>query len=88
MYAPKVRPYKPIGEWNQILLIVNGNHVTQMLNGKITVEYEKYSKEWEQLKKSGRWAKYPDYGKLDKGYIVLQSHGTNVSYRNIKIKEL
>lgn len=88
MYAPKAKPYKPIGEWNQILLIVKDNSVTQMLNGKIIVEYEKYSEEWSQLKKSGKFAKYPDYGKFDKGYIVLQNHGTNVFYRNIKIKEL
>lgn len=88
MYAPKNEPFKPIGEWNQLLLIVKDNKVTQMLNGETTVEYEKYSEEWKQRKESGKWDKYPDYGKFDEGYVVLQNHGTNVLYRNIKLKEL
>ena len=54
MYPPKVKPYKPIGEWNQVLLIVNHNKVTQLLNGKVVVEYEKYSDEWKQLRSSGK----------------------------------
>ena len=45
MYPPATKTYKPVGEWNHILLIVNGNHVTHMLNDKVVVEYEKYSDE-------------------------------------------
>lgn len=88
MYAPKTKPFKPVGEWNQILLVVNGNHVTQILNGEVVVEYEKYSDEWKKLRESGKWANFPDYGKFDEGHISLQNHGTKVWYRNIKIKEI
>lgn len=88
MYPPKVRPYKAVGEWNQVMLIVNGNHVTQILNGNIVVVYEKYSEEWTKLRNSGKWANFPDYGKFDEGHISLQNHGTNVLYRNLKIKVL
>jgi hypothetical protein len=87
MYAPKIKSTKPFGEWNRILLVVNGNHVTQILNGNIVVEYEKYSDEWNKLRNSGKWTEYPDYGKYDIGHISLQNHGTRVWYRNIKIKE-
>ena len=88
MYPPKAKPYKPVGEWNQVLLVVDGNHVTQMLNGVVVVEYEKYSDEWKKLRASGKWANYPDYGKYDEGHISLQNHGTKVWYRNLKIKQL
>ena len=88
MYPPKVKPYKPIGEWNQVLLIVNHNKVTQLLNGKVVVEYEKYSDEWKQLRSSGKQRDYPDYGKLDEGHIALQNHGTKVFYGNIELTEL
>lgn len=88
MYPPKTRPFKPVGEWNHALLIVDGNHVTQVLNGEIVVEYEKYSDEWTKLRNSGKWSDYPDYGKFDEGHIALQNHGTHVNYRNIKLKEL
>jgi hypothetical protein len=88
MYPPKSKPYKPLGEWNHILLVVNGNNVTQMLNGQVIVEYVKNSDEWKKLRDSGKWANYPDYGKYDEGHISLQNHGTKVWYRNIKIKEI
>jgi len=88
MYPPLVKAYKPVGEWNQILLVVDGNKVTQMLNGKVVVRYEKNSEEWNKLRNSGKWAAFPDWGKYDEGFISLQNHGTKVWYRTIKIKEL
>ncbi len=88
MYPPKTKPFKPVGEWNHVLLVVNGNHVTQILNGEVVVEYEKYSEEWTRLRNSGKWVDFPDYGKFDEGHISLQNHGTKVWYRNIKIKEI
>ena len=79
--------HQTIWSVNRILLVVNGNHVTQILNGNVVVEYEKYSDEWNNLRNSGKWAEYPDYGKYDIGHISLQNHGTRVWYRNIKIRE-
>jgi hypothetical protein len=88
MYPPLVQPYKTLGEWNQLFLVVNGNSVTQILNDQVVVKYEKYSEEWEKLKNSGKWTAFPDWGKFDEGYISLQNHGTKVWYRSIKIKEI
>lgn len=88
MYPPTGNQNKPIGEWNQAILIVDGNHVTQYLNGGKIAEYEKYSDDWTQRRNSGKWSDYPDYGKYDEGNIALQNHGTKVWYRNIKLKEL
>lgn len=88
MYPPKVKTYNPAGEWNQVMLIVNNNHVTHILNGKVVVLYEKYSDEWNKLRDSGKWADFPDYGKYDEGHISLQNHGSKVYYRNLKIREL
>jgi len=87
MYPPLARPYRPVGEWNNALLVVDGNHVTQLLNGVVVVTYEKYSDDWKKRRDSGKWVDYPDYGKFDEGYISLQNHGTKVWYRNLKIKE-
>lgn len=87
MYPPKALPCKPVGEWNQLMLVVDGNHVTQIINGVVVVEYDKYTPEWKKLRDSGKWAAYPDYGKFDEGHISLQNHGTQVWFRNIKLKE-
>jgi len=88
MYPPLVKPFRPVGEWNQLLLVVDGNKVTQMLNGEVVVTYEKNSEEWTKLRNSGKWTAFPDWGKFDEGFISLQNHGTKVWYRSIKIKEL
>jgi len=88
MYPPVAKPYKALGEWNQLFLMVKGNMVTQMLNGVVVVKYEKNSEEWMKLRNSGKWSAFPDWGKFDEGYISLQNHGTKVWYRSIKLKEI
>jgi hypothetical protein len=88
MYPPSAAPYHPINEWNRLLLVVDGNHVTQLINGVETVSYDKYSDDWTKRRHSGKWADFPDYGKFDEGNISLQNHGTKLWYRNVKIKPL
>ena len=88
MYPPLTKPYRPVGEWNNLFLYVNGNKVTQILNGEVVVEYEKYTDEWIKLRNSGKWVNFPDWGKFDEGHISLQNHGTKVWYRSIKLKEI
>ena len=88
MYPPKAKPFKPVGEWNRLMIVVNGNQVTHIINGVEVVSYEKYSDEWNKLRNSGKWANFPDYGIVDEGHISLQNHGTKLWFRNIKIKPL
>ncbi|GHV69397.1 hypothetical protein FACS1894199_18050 [Bacteroidia bacterium] len=88
MYPPKATPYNPTNEWNRLLLLVDDNRVTQLINGVETVSYVKYSDDWVQRRNSGKWADFPDYGKFDEGHISLQNHGTKLWYRNVKIKKL
>ena len=89
MYAPKAKPHHPFGEWNHLLLVVKGNHVTIMLNGVEIIRYEKYSEEWNELYNIGRMSRFPDFAKFDEGHISLQYYGSgNLWFRNIKIKLL
>ncbi len=88
MYPPQAEPFREIGEWNHLVLVVDGNTVTQILNGEVVVEYEKYSDDWNERRNSGKWEKFPDWGKFDTGHIALQNHGSVVWFRDIKIKEL
>ena len=88
MYPPMVKPFKPVGEWNQLLLVVKDDVVTQILNGEVVVKYVKNSEDWKKLRNSGKWSAFPDWGKYDEGFISLQNHGTKVWYRSIKLKEI
>jgi len=88
LHAPSVRAEKPVGEWNDMRILVNGPHVEQWLNGQKVVEYELWSDQWKDMVSKSKFVDYPKYGMNKIGYIVLQDHGKNVWFKNIKIKVL
>ena len=88
IHAPARDVTKPIGEWNDVRLVVKGAHVEHWMNGVKLLEYELWSPDWEARVKASKFGKMPGYGRAKRGHIVLQEHGAQVSYRNIKIKPL
>jgi hypothetical protein len=79
---------KPVGEWNNTKILVNGTHVEHWLNGGKLLEFERWNDEWKKLRESEKWKDYPDYGLAKTGHIVLQDHGSVFWFRNIKIREI
>jgi hypothetical protein len=79
---------KPVGEWNSVRLVVNGNHVEHWMNGVKVVEYELHSAEWNAKVAASKFAQWPGYGQSATGRIALQQHGSQVNYRNIRIRVL
>ena len=82
------RSLRPLGDWNEGRIIVDGVHVEHWLNGYKMVEYELGSPEWEALVAKSKFAEFPSYGRALSGPIGLQDHGRLVWYRNIKIRIL
>jgi hypothetical protein len=76
----------PVGEWNEGRIVKNGAHVEHWLNGRMTVEYELWSPEWEALVAESKFTEYGDYGRATVGPIGLQDHGRNVYFRNIRVR--
>lgn len=88
MHIPQNAEVVPIEEWNTTKIIVNGTHVEHWLNNAKVVEYELWTKEWEELKANSKWAEMPNYGMSKTGHIGIQDHGGLTMFRNIKIREL
>ncbi len=77
------------GEWNQGRVVVYPNNTVQhWLNGFKVVEYERKSNIFNALVARSKYEKYVGFGAGDKGQILLQDHGNDVFYKNIKIREL
>lgn len=79
---------KPVGEWNQGRLIVNGNHVQHWLNGEKVVDYMLGSPEWAALVKASKFNEWPRYGREPQGHLVIQDHGNRVQFRNLRVRRL
>ncbi len=78
----------PVGEWNSVRILVDGNHVEHWLNGVRTVEYELGSVDWLERVAASKFSQWPEYGQASRGHIGLQEHGDVVAFRNIKIRRL
>jgi hypothetical protein len=80
------RPLKPAGELNTSRIVVQGNTVEHYLNGTRVLRYTLDSPELRAAIAKSKFKDIQRFGKLQNGHILLQDHGDQVWYRNIKIR--
>jgi hypothetical protein len=88
MHSIEGKKLNPAGEWNHGKIIVHNKKVEHWLNGENVVAYEIDSEDWSKRRDAGKWKDFPGYGTVIKGHIVLQDHGNEVAFRNIRIRIL
>ena len=84
----KDKPLKPVGEFNTSRILVKGQTVKHFLNGKVVLTYELGSDEVKAAVAKSKFRKLEKFGVRLAGHILLQDHGDEVWYRNIRIRDL
>ena len=78
-----VKPYT----WHRARIIVNGSHVEHWLDNIKMLEFNRHSQTFNSLVNYSKYQKWPGFGQADSGHILLQEHGDEVHFKNIKIRE-
>jgi 3-keto-disaccharide hydrolase len=79
---------KPTGEFNESRIVVQGKHVEHWLNGAKIVEYDLGSQVLIDAIAQSKYKDVPGFGVKAKTRILLQDHGDEVRFRNLKIRTL
>jgi len=82
------RPTKPAGEWNTTRIVVRGQTVEHWLNGKKVLQYELNSPALNTAIEKSKFKGNERFGKRQNAHILLQDHGDQVWFRNIKIRRI
>ena len=74
---PLVKADNPVGQWNTLRVQMRGNLVSIWLNGKQTVKGQVLDNFFDRTKPV-----------LPRGQIELQTHGSEIRFRNIYVREI
>lgn len=88
LYAPARDVTRPIGQFNQARIIVRCGWVEHWMNGVKLLRFQLGSADFKQRHAVSANRKNSVYGMAERGTIVLQDEGRQVSFRNIKIRPL
>lgn len=83
----KNKNFKGLSQWNNARIVVKGGKVEHWLNHTKVVEFDRFSQMFLALIEKSKYEKYDNFGRIPAGHILLQDHGDEVAFRNIKIRE-
>ena len=96
LYQPPIDPKtgkpldatKPAGQWNHVRLLITPEKCEHEINGVKYFDYVLGSEDFNKRVAASKFASMPGFAKSGNGYIALQGDHGQVSFRNIKVKDL
>ncbi len=82
------KPDASMDVWHLSKIVVNNNHIEHWLDGVKVLEINRTESSFIEGVKDSKFKDYPNFSTIKEGHILLQDHGHNVAFKNIKIKEL
>lgn len=76
---PTVLADKPFGEWNTFRIVQTGARTSVWLNGKLVVDHATWENFWDKTRQSPMLARGP---------IQLQTHGSEIRWKNVYVREI
>ncbi len=88
LITSKPENVKPVGEWNSIIIKHQKGKLELWQNGAMVVSTTIGDEAWNTMIAGSKFKNMPAFAKAKQGRIVLQDHGDEVWYKNIKIRKL
>jgi hypothetical protein len=83
----KKKVVHPLGEWNISRIVSKGHLVEHWLNGALLVSYKRGGKKFMEKLNQSKFKDVKNFGMEEQGHILIQDHGSQMHFRNIKIRE-
>ena len=82
------RQLRPVGSFNEARIIFRDAHGEHWLNAVKVLEFELGSASFDSALNASKYQPIAGFAEKRTGHIVLQDHGNDAWFRNIKIREL
>ena len=82
------KPDVQLDRWHSSKIVVQNNHIEHWLDNKKVLDIDRTSETFKQGVLDSKFKGYQGFSSIPEGHILLQDHGHNVAFKNIKIKEL
>ncbi len=76
-----------VDAWNKLRIVSRDGKVEHWLNEEKIVEFDRHSQLFEALVRLSMHSKWPRYGTIPQGHILLQDFDQPAAFRSIKIRE-
>lgn len=86
--APDNSQPLPVGQWNQVRILVKGSHIEHWVNGRKVIDADRSSPEFAQWIAASKFKNMAGFAPLGPTRILLQDHPGTVAFRSIKLRLL